>query len=87
VSINLTDPLFRQLYQRLAEDIDNRVNGLSQGAALILGDFGNIDATATALKYQYHVAYIAAMQATIDLMVEIDHDRYGKRDKNQETGD
>jgi hypothetical protein len=86
VSINLTDPLFRQLYQRLAEDIDNRVNGLSQGSALILGDTGNIDATATALKYQYHVAYISAMQAIVGLMIEIDHDRYGKKTK-EETGD
>ena len=86
MSINLTDPLFRQLYQRLAEDIDNRVNGLSQGSALILGDTGNIDATATALKYQYHVAYISAMQAIVGLMIEIDHDRYGKKTK-EETGD
>jgi len=87
MSVNLTDPLFRQLYQRLAEDIDGRVNGLSQGSALIIGETGNIDASATALKYQYHVAYISAMQAVIGLMIEIDHDRYSSKRTKQQGDD
>ena len=86
MSIDITDPFFRQLYKNLAEDIDNRVNALAKGAAFIIGANGNIDAMATALKYQYYVAYMEAMQSVIELGLELDHERFGTRNKNN-TGD
>jgi hypothetical protein len=85
MSFTLTDPLFRRLYERIAEDIDNRVNALSKGAAFIIGSHGNVDAMATALKYQHYTAYIEAMQQVIQTIIELDHDRYSTRNKN--TGD
>lgn len=86
MSLNIIDPFFRKLYGRIAEDIDNRVNALSKGAAFITGNQGNVDALATALKYQYYTAYIEAMQEVIKLGIELDHDRYGTRNNNN-TGD
>ena len=80
---NITDPLFRILYNRLAEEIDKRGSVLISGGALGISEKGfGIDATATALNYQKGVAYIEALQSVIDLVVEIDHDRYGKRSKD-----
>lgn len=75
----ITDPFFRKLYNRLAEDLDNRVNALARGSALAQGEKPGLDAVTTAMKYQEQVSYIQALQAVIELGVEIDHDHYGKR--------
>ena len=79
VAPSITDPFFRKLYNKLAEEIDNRGNVLISGGALAYGNGTGIDATTTAMNYQKAVSYIEALQAVIELGVEIDHDRYGKR--------
>lgn len=80
---SITDPFFRELYNRLIEEIDSRVSTLASGGAFTHGGIG-IDAIATALNYQKQVAHIAALQQVIALGVELDHDRYGKRGVNTE---
>jgi hypothetical protein len=83
----ITDPLFRVLYNRLAEEIDKRGSVLISGGALGISEKGfGVDATATALNYQKAVAYIEALQSVTDLIVEIDHDRYGGK-RNEDNGD
>lgn len=86
VAPNITDPFFKKLYNRLVEDLDNRVNSLAKGSALTIGEKGSVDIEATAMKYQAAVAHIDALQQVIELGIEIDHDHYGKREKDQ-TGD
>ncbi len=76
---NISDPFFRQLYAKIAEELDNRVNALARGGALVLGENTGLDVNTIALKYQSQVSYIEALQAVIELGVEIDHERYGKR--------
>jgi hypothetical protein len=85
VAPTITDPFFRQLYNRLAEEIDSRVNACASGAALTFTVNGGVDTTATAMNYQKAVSYIEALQAVIELGIELDHDRYGNRAK--ESGD
>ena len=74
----IIDPFFRALYQKIAEEIDNRASTLVSGGALIHGNIG-IDATATAIRYQAAVSYIEALQAIQNLGLEMDKERYGKR--------
>lgn len=85
VAPSITDPFFRVLYNRIAEDLDNRVTALARGSALILGENTGLDAITTAMKYQAAVAHIQALQEVIELGIEIDHDRYGN--KRKEDGD
>ena len=83
VAVSISDPLLRQLYSRLAEEIDKRGSVLIAGGALGISEKGfGVDAIATALSYQKAVSYIEALQSVIEVLVEIDHERYGKRDKN-----
>ena len=82
----LTDPFFRLLYSKIAEEIDDRVNALARGSALVLGANTGLDAITTAMKYQAAVSYIEALQSVLELGIEIDHDRYGKRTTN-DNGD
>lgn len=84
---NITDPFFRALYNRLAEEIDSRVNALASGSALVLGEKTGLDPQSIALKYQEQVAYIQALQAVIQLGIEIDYDRYGGNKKQIDDGD
>ena len=84
---NITDPLFRILYNRLLEEIDKRGSVLISGGALGISEKGfGIDAIATAMNYQKAVSYIEALQSVIDVVVEIDHDRYGGK-RNEDNGD
>lgn len=78
----ITDPFFKGLYHKLVEEIDNRVNALASGSALTLGKDVGIDAVATAINYQKAISYIEALQQVIQLGIELDHERYGGRDKN-----
>ena len=61
-SVAISDPFFRQLYKRLAEEIDNRIFSLAKGSALALGTGVGLDAITTAMKYQAQVSYIEALQ-------------------------
>lgn len=79
---NITDPFLRQLYTKLAEEIDNRITSLVSGSASVLGSGIGIDATTTAIKYHEQVSYIKALQDVIELGIEIDHERYGNRTKD-----
>lgn len=87
VAPNIVDPFFRKLYTKLAEELDNRINILTTGGALSIGDTGSVDIQSTAMKYQAAVSYINAIQQVIELGVELDHDHYGKRSKDLLTGD
>lgn len=78
----LTDPLLHLLATKLEEEINKRGSVLIAGSALALGEGFGVDVTATAMSYQKSVAYIEALQSVIELCVEIDHDRYGKRTKD-----
>lgn len=73
----ITDPFFKKLYTKLVEEIDSRVNTLARGSALILGQNTGLDVATTAMKYQSQVSYIEALQAVIELGIELDHERYG----------
>lgn len=83
----VTDPFFRALYTKLVEDLDNRVTSLARGGALILGANTGLDAVTTAMKYQAAVSYIEALQAVIDVGLEIDRERYGVKTKNNDGED
>ena len=85
VAPSITDPFFRQLYNKLAEEIDDRVNALARGSALTLGEKTGIDIAATAMNYQKAIAYIEALQSIIELGIELDHERYGR--KKTDDGD
>jgi hypothetical protein len=41
-------------------------------------------AIATAMNYQKAVSYIEALQAVIELGIELDHDRYGGKRKTED---
>ena len=75
---NISDPFFRQLYQRLAEEIENRTEAIINGG-LICTENGT---DFTGIKYREAVAYINALKQVIDLGTQLDHDRYGIRNKN-----
>jgi len=76
---NISDPFFRQLHQRLAEEIENRAEAIINGSLVCVGN--GIDLTG--IKYREAVAYIQALQQVIELGLQIDHDRYGgPRNKN-----
>lgn len=77
----IIDPFFRQLYNRIVEDLDSRVNALARGSALVLGEKTGLDPNTIAMKYQAVVAHIAALQEVIDLGIEIDRERYGTKTK------
>ena len=76
---SIVDPLFRTLYAKIAEEIDNRVNGLARGSALILGANTGLDINTTALKYQAAVSYIEALQFVLELGLELDNERYNSK--------
>lgn len=78
--VNITDPLFRALYNKISEEIENRVSSLAGGAALIPANGLGLDAITTAIKYQEQVSYIAALQFVIEIGLELDRDKYGVRD-------
>ena len=79
-----TDPFFRQLHQRLAEEIDNRTNVLASGGALAFNEKGSRDPISTAMKYQADVSYIEALRSVIELGFEMDHERYGTKKKTED---
>ena len=79
VASSITDPFFKKLYARLADELDSRVDALARGSALIPTSGLGLDAVTTALKYQEAVSYIAALQAVMELGLQIDKERYGKR--------
>lgn len=81
----ITDPFFKKLYSKLVEEIDSRVSVLANGSALTSTSGVGIDAVSTAIKYQESVTYIAALQAVVELGIQIDNDHYGNR--NKEDGD
>ena len=83
VAPNITDPFFKQLYNRLAEEIDKRASVLIDGSALSYSEKGTIDIQATAMKYQKDISYIEALQAVIQLGLELDHERYGKHTSDE----
>lgn len=79
VAPSIIDPFFRKLYARLAEELDNRVNALARGSALVLGEKTGLDPYTIALKYQDAVSHIETLQSVIDLGLELDRERYGKK--------
>lgn len=81
----ITDPFFKQLYLRVSEELENRAAVLVSGGALMLGANTGLDAVTTAMKYQSAVSYIEALQKVIELGLEIDHERYGRG--NKDNGD
>jgi hypothetical protein len=78
----ISDPFFRQMFQKLAEEIDRRSESLSTGSALINAKGIGVDVYSTAMKYQASVSYIEALKFVIELGLEMDLERYGKH-----TGD
>lgn len=84
VAPSIVDPFFRQLYNQLAGELDSRVTNLARGSALVLGAHSGLDAITTAMKYQEAVAYIQAIQFVIDLGIEIDNERYGTKNKEND---
>lgn len=82
VAPSISDPFFKQLYARLADELDSRVDALARGSALIPTSGLGLDAITTALKYQEAVSYIAALQAVMELGLQFDKERYGRRPTN-----
>ena len=80
----ISDPFFRQLYNKLAEELDDRVNNLARGSALVLGAHAGLDAITTAMKYQAAVSYIQALEAVIEHGLDLDKDIYGNRKTNND---
>lgn len=82
----ITDPFFRQLYSKLAEELENRKVMIASGGSLTLGEGAGVDIAATAMKYKGDVSYIEALQFVIELGFDIDREIYGTR-KAQVDGD
>jgi hypothetical protein len=82
--VNITDPLLKKLYGRITEYIDDRANVLMRGGALTHGVSGIPDAFSTAMSYKSEVSYIQALQEMLDLIVEIDRDQYGTKQKEEQ---
>jgi hypothetical protein len=75
---NIISPFFRQLYNILVEDIENRSQALIDGGCINIGDGLDI----TGIKYRESIAYIQALKQVIQLGLQLDHDQYGIRNKN-----
>jgi len=83
---NIVDPFFRSLYLKLSEEIEKRASVLVTGGSLIHSNIG-IDPIATAIKYQSDVTYIETLQQVIELGLQLDHEKYGRRSNNNDDGD
>lgn len=80
----ITDPFFRQLYKKIAEQIEDRISALARGSALTHGHAGLLDVNNTGSKYQAEVAYIQALQDVVGIGVVLDHEIYGTK---KDSGD
>lgn len=78
----VSDPFLRKLLPKLEEELNDRVNNLARGSALVIGERVGIDIANTAMNYQKSIAYIEALQNVIELSISIDRDQYGTRSKN-----
>jgi hypothetical protein len=83
----VSDPFFRKMLPKLEEELNDRVNNLARGSALVIGERVGIDIANTAMNYQKSIAYIEALQNVIELGCEMDRDQYGHRSKNSIDGD
>ena len=88
MSFAISDPFFRQLYKKLAEELENRIDALASGSAISHGDEGHVDAIATAMRYRADTSYIKALQDIVALGKEIDNQIHGgPRKEDDEYGD
>ena len=87
MSFQITDPFFRQLYKKLAEELESRINALASGSAISHGDEGHVDAIATAMRYRADTSYIQALQEVIGLGKQIDHQVHGGPRIDEDYGD
>ena len=80
----IIDPFFRSLHDRLVEEINDKVDELTEGSAKLTEH----DRETVAEKYAARVAHIKALRRVLDVCAELQLDMYGPkgRDQNQ-TGE
>lgn len=75
----ITDPFFKQLYEKLQQEIEARVHALASGNSMTHGDNGVMSSEGTALRYASDVSHIRALQDVVGLGISIDKDIYGSK--------
>jgi hypothetical protein len=80
VAPDLIDPFHRQLYNKLDQEIQERVIALSEGSALKITD----DRQSVTEKYAAQVSYIKALRDVLEICKELEQDRYGSRPRQAE---
>lgn len=76
----IIDPFFRELHDRLAPEIDNRIVALASGSAKRTE--GSVETVAEA--YAAQCAYIQALNLVLQIGTEIEHNRHGNRPEEQQ---
>lgn len=76
----IINPFFRDLYDRLAPVIDQRMVGLANGSAKQI--VGSPESVAEA--YSRECAYIQALNDVIEICAELEHNRHGNRPEEQQ---
>lgn len=80
MTVRITDPFFRQFYNRLVEELDKRIHALAEGGASVRGVEGILlDPVNTAMKYEKDTAVIQAYKDIIELGLEIDREMFGTK--------
>jgi len=79
MAINITDPLLKKLYGRIVQNVNDRAAILVAGSALTQGHDSLPNAANVGMSYKAEVYYIRALQETLDLIIETDHNQYGTK--------
>lgn len=76
----IVNPFFRELYDRLAPEIDKRMVALCQGSAKRIE--GSPETVGEA--YAAECAYIGALNDVLKVCTELEHNQHGNRPEEQQ---
>lgn len=76
----IVNPFFRELYDRLAPEIDKRMVALCSGSARRIE--GSQETVAEA--YAHQCAYIEAFNEVLKVCAELEHNQHGNRPEEQQ---
>ena len=80
---DLLDPFHRELYKKLAEEINDRTKSLALGSAKgIMGD-----PVTVAEKYAAQTSYIKALYDVLEFCEQVEKERFVTRPKAAEPGE
>lgn len=76
----IVDPFFRELYDRIAPEIDKRMVALAAGSAKRIE--GSPDTVEE--RYSAECAHIQALTSVLEIGSQIEHNRHGNRPEEQQ---